>query len=897
MTPERWRRIRALFDEALEHEPGARADFLSEATHDDPSLAAEVLGLLASDEKAGSFLSAPPPSPSLDASLGAPGPSLVGRHLGPYRVLREIGQGGMGTVYCATRDDDQYEKQVAIKLVRGGMDAEFVLQRFRAERQILANLEHPNIARLIDGGTTEEGWPYFAMEYVEGQPIDRHCAVLGVRQTIGLFRTVCAAVQYAHQRLVIHRDLKPGNIFVSAEGVPKLLDFGIAKLLEGDGAGSGEATLSTVGPLMTPEYASPEQMRGEAVTTASDVYSLGMLLYELLARKRAYEIRTRAPEEMARVVCQQQPEKPSAVADRALSRQLAGDLDTIVLKAIRKEPSRRYATVGELSEDLHRHLSGLPVLARRDTLAYRSGKFVGRHKAAVVVAGLLALSLVGGILATARQARIAEANRARAERRFNDVRKLANSFLFEFHDAIATLPGSTPARELVVRKALEYLDGLAQEAADDPSLQRELAAAYVKVGDVQGRPKQANLGNTEGARQSYGKAIRILEAAVAAQPSNAEAGRDLAIALISLATLLDDARGEVEESLRLGERALGILRNLLANSPEDFKRRRNVTFALVKVGDFQERLGRAEAALATFRENLTLAEAQAARTAGTADPRSDYDQRTVRVGQYRLADLASRSGLHTEAEGHARAAYASAQRAVETDRANAMFQRDLAGTAQLVGDTLLRADRSRDALPFFVEAERLLSALAERDPQDATAREDRLSAVTRLADTRAAMGDVRAGLEAYGEILHTFEERLHDDPENVDARANLGSALASMGDLRQRLGDTSGALALLPRALTMFPLPATEGSAQARYERAAALNKLAATEAIASLETRRPKAERERLALDSCERYAESLVLWRGLAGPTPSAHFDVGPPSAQRVATERALERCPHLP
>src|SRR5215831_14427341 len=269
MLPERRQRVEELFEAALAREPETWASFLAEAAAGDANLAEEVLALLDSREKVLG-----------DQTLESPSESIalpVGRRVGPYRVLSEIGHGGMGAVYRAIRDDDQYRKQVAIKLVHRGMDSDFIIQRFKAERQILANLEHPNIARLIDGGATEEGWPYFSMEYVEGQPLDEFCNArdLLLRQRLELFREVCSAVQYAHQRLVIHRDLKPSNILVTGDGTPKLLDFGIAKLVQEQTAAG--ATLVTGFPMMTPEYASPEQVRGESVTTATDVYSLGMV--------------------------------------------------------------------------------------------------------------------------------------------------------------------------------------------------------------------------------------------------------------------------------------------------------------------------------------------------------------------------------------------------------------------------------------------------------------------------------------------------------------------------------------------------------------------------------------------------------------------------------------------
>jgi non-specific serine/threonine protein kinase/serine/threonine-protein kinase len=379
-------------------------------------------------------------------------PPLEGRRIGAYRILGEIGRGGMGVVYRAVRADDAFQKTVALKVVRGQGGWSDVEHRLERERHILARLQHPNIAAVFDGGTTEEGQPYLVMELVEGRPITEYCAAnaLGTRARLEMVRAVCDAVQYAHRNLVVHRDLKPGNILVGDDGRPKLLDFGIAKLLAA-GVDPDVAPTATMLPMMTPEYASPEQVRGETVTTSSDIYSLGVVLYELLTGQRPYAVQTDSLEGIVRAVCDSAPPLPSTVVGRgdaptrpALRGELRGDLDTIVLKALRKEPSRRYLTAQDLSEDIRRHLEGRPVLARADTLGYRVLKFTRRHKGAVAAAALVMMSLVGGIVATARQARIAEANRLRAERRFEDVRKLANSFLFEFHDATRTFPGPRP---------------------------------------------------------------------------------------------------------------------------------------------------------------------------------------------------------------------------------------------------------------------------------------------------------------------------------------------------------------------------------------------------------------------------------------------------------------------
>jgi eukaryotic-like serine/threonine-protein kinase len=514
-----------LLNEALQHEPQERAAFLAQACATNVQLRREVESLLASFEESSDFIE----TPALALFPEESDEVMEGRSIGHYRIVREIGRGGMGAVYLAERTDE-YREQVALKIVKRGMDTDFMVRRFRHERQILASLHHPNIARLLDGGTTEDGRPYFVMEYIEGEPIDEYCAhhYLSISERLKLFRTVCAAVHYAHQNLVIHRDLKPGNILITVEGEVKLLDFGIAKIFNPEISQTIDRT-ATLMRLMTPEYASPEQVRGEQVTTASDVYSLGVVLYELLTGHRPYHLTSILPSDIERVICEQEPTRPSTAAlqeEEKGKRKLAfpfflspllpfsrsplrGDLDNIVLMALRKEPLRRYASVEQFAEDIRRHLEGLPVIARSDTFSYRAGKFMQRHKAGVAAAALILLSLIAGLITTVWQARRAQAQQAKAERRFNDVRKLANSYLFEFHDAVEKLPGSTEARELVVKRALEYLDSLAREAGDDPSLQQELAAAYLKVGDVQGRPGFPNLGDTAGALSSYRKSLAI----------------------------------------------------------------------------------------------------------------------------------------------------------------------------------------------------------------------------------------------------------------------------------------------------------------------------------------------------------------------------------------------------
>ncbi|MEO1368370.1 MAG: serine/threonine-protein kinase, partial [Acidobacteriota bacterium] len=402
-------------------------------------------------------------------------------------------------------------------------------QRFLAERQILADLSHPNIAHLLDGGALEDSesgasFPYLVMEYIEGQPIDIYCAErrLPVRQRLELFATVCSAVHFAHQKLIVHRDLKPGNLLVTADGVPKLLDFGIAKLLTADDPSAQGQTRYARAP-MTPDFASPEQFLGEPVSTASDIYALGVLAHHLLTGRSPYHVAGPELTELSRAVCTQDPEPPServedgadsrfAESPQDLRRALRGDIDAILLKALAKDPMDRYASAADLADDIQRHLGGLPVRARGDHFRYVASRWLRRRRGWVAAVLLVLMSLAGGAGVALQQARVATQERARAEQRLDDIRRLSNDFLFDFHDAIADLPGSTAARDMVVRRALTYLELLAAEPDAEPTLLLELADAYARIGDVQGQPGKASLGDTGGALASYRRAVELLDA-------------------------------------------------------------------------------------------------------------------------------------------------------------------------------------------------------------------------------------------------------------------------------------------------------------------------------------------------------------------------------------------------
>jgi len=529
-------RIEAIFNEALEAPAESRAELVAAQCDGDQVLIAEVESLLRANE-AEEHLTA---SHRLDP--GTEREALPERRrIGPYELDRLLGRGGMGAVYLAHRVDGQFEQQVAIKLIDLPLATDFFRERFRMERQILAGLQHPFIARLLDGGVSADGDLYLAMEYVDGVPISRFCETrrLNIRQRLALFKSVCEAVQFAHQNLVVHRDLKPDNILVAEDGTPRLLDFGTAKLVspslekqEGDLTRQGYASF-------TPQYASPEQVLGNPITTASDTYSLGVLLYLLLTGSHPYELKELTTSELLRVICKEPPRRPPG--EVGTDRRLDPDLEAILLKTLRKEPTERYRTAEQLASDVQDFLDGRPVAARRGSFRYIAGKFIRRNWLAIAAAAVLAVTLAAGVLGVLWQARVANEQRRKAEARSADLRELSNSLLSELDDAIKQIPGSTGAQKLLVTRVLEHLDRMAKDAEGDRQTQLDLVDAYTRLGDVQGNVYDQNLGDPSGALASIGKAIALAQPLVQANPQDREALR-------ALATAQED-RGEVLSGL------------------------------------------------------------------------------------------------------------------------------------------------------------------------------------------------------------------------------------------------------------------------------------------------------------------------------------------------------------
>jgi serine/threonine protein kinase len=794
MNPERWQRVEELFLTVADRPAAEREAYLTRVCGGDEELRRELLSLLARDTNE-DFIEKPIAGVAIGLSPEL-GDDAAGSRIGPYRLTRLVGRGGMGAVYEAVRDDAQFRQQVAIKLIKGGMDSAFVRERFVRERQILASLDHPHIARLFDGGATEDGRPYFVMEFVNGEPITDYCRrrELSLDEKLKLFRDVCSAVQHAHQKLVVHRDLKPSNILVTTDGAPKLLDFGIAKLLTPD---PGEATTRTETAirLMTPDYASPEQVRGSAITTATDVYSLGVVLYELLTARRPYQFETYSPFEIERAICDTEAPPPSEAAREQtgapakLARQLAGDLDNIVLMALRKEPGRRYQSVEQFSADLRRYLAGLPVTARPDSFVYRASKFARRHRVAVVAAALVLLSLLGGIIATTLAARQARAERDRAERRFAQVRTLANTFLFDVHDKIQNVPGTIEARALVAKTALNYPDNLAQEAAGDRLLEWELAVAYQKMGDVQGDPWAPNIGQSQEAMQSYQKSLKLALRLSRNGANDLKMSRLLAQNYFKLGALQALSGGKTAARETLGQ-AVAAAEKLEEQTRElqDLTLLQN---CLMRLGDVYLNTGDPVSALTQYRREMRLSERRV-----TEFP-DDRSQLSLAMSHTRLPEALISLGEAPEALSHYRKALALHDDLLAGHAADPLYLRPRMITLIWLGNLsgnprFINLGDARAALQYYGAALALSEQMAALDLKNARAQQD-LAEGRRLVAEILTLDRAAQAVEHYRQALGIVRPLLAAAPEDAQLLRREAHFLKGLADALGRLGDRQGA--------------------------------------------------------------------------------------------------------
>jgi len=841
MTPgtktDRWKLIQDIFQAALDLPLSERGEYVARACGGDEDLRSEVSSLLANDRDDTRTLHSLVASDLKGLAEAASSPE-IGLRVGPYRLVRELDSGGMGIVYLAVRSDEQYFQIVAVKMVRKGMESPALLQRFRAERQILATLTHPNIGAILDGGETEDGRPYIVMEYVEGQPITQASETRGlpIRQRIELFRSVCSAVHYAHQKLVIHRDIKPSNVMVTSEGVVKLIDFGISKPLAPELI-PGELVPTEGGQrLFTPDYASPEQLLGQTLTTATDIYSLGVLLFELLTGSRPYTLRDLSPGVAERIVCEQENRKPSSVREisKRTRKDLAGDLDTIVLKAMDKDPSRRYPSANDLNEDLIRFLEGKPILAKRATPIYRLSKFVARHRTASLMAGVAFIVLASSILFTCMQSRAADA-------RLRQVQTLADSAISAMTEKLQQSSASVELQASLFRSTIAYLNQLRQSSENDPRLLLNLSKAYGRVGDLEGSPFVASLGNSENAITSYREALRTAIAAHARLP--AEETSVAVIEAYQQLGLIESFAGNMQEALGHYERCLTVAREFWEQKPEDPVRQqllannyaglgfaqlnnletdkavesfraglqvlgpepngladhdRTLVALYGRMGNALNELGSNAQAIASFQKAIPIAEDLARKFPSTRAKRSVFAWHVNIVGA-----LAGRETLNTgqaqQAQIYARKALAIAEALVASDTTNIQARHDLAYAYIRMGDSL-GPGRPPDAIAWYRKAIALTKELRPRsDAQHELGDRDETLAAALIAPTHA-----RERLHLLQEANAIRQEMAETGPNPPLDRVHLMRSYCRLSDAELAMNNLANAKKRADSALPFF---------------------------------------------------------------------------------------------
>ncbi len=727
------------------------------------------------------FIERPAAHHALGIAAEEVAPSWIGRRVGDYRLVEEVGRGGMSEVYKGVRDDDEYHKEVAVKVLRRGYDTKSLLKRFKVETQILATLDHPNIARLLDAGSTEEGLPWLVMDYIQGRPIDDYCKhhKLGVSARLDLFRQLCGAVQYVHQHLMVHGDLKCNNVLVSQNGTVKLLDFGIARLLNPapmSALNLPEQQLTSLLAL-TPEYASPEQIRGGPITTASDVYSLGVVLYRLLTGVLPHRLRGNFSFELATQIVEREAVAPSIAAKTfensettGFGRHLRGDLDNIVLMALEKNPASRYSSVEKLEEDIRRHLEGFPVAARSAGYFYQLGKFAGRHKAGIAAVAIIGITLIGGILTTTRQARIALDERQRAQRHFDEVRKLANVFMFDVHGAIQDLPGSTPARQMLVENSLKYLETLSAESANEPSLQREIASAYEKLADVQGGFRIASLGDTPGAIASYRKALAMREALAAANPRDRDVRRELLRSHGKLSEILT-GEGDMTAAIDSSRRAAKLARQLAALPGPTIEDRRNVATAFLSLGWQLARTEQVGDGVLFIRQAIAVFDTLRAEL-----PDDPVIQRNLSLAYGRLGEtLLDNTESYEEAFNAHQEGFEIADRMLQADPHNTRVSKIVAYAQLGMGTALYRMNQPRTALAAQLKAVDMLRDMLSADSKNEMARYDAAFALGEAGATLIALGELASAEGQLTEALNILSRSTGiTDPNLNDSKVLLG---------------------------------------------------------------------------------------------------------------------------
>ena len=769
ISPDLWQQINPFLSEGLEIENGAREAWLQgiEKTH--PQLVLTLRKMLAAHDRAECLqeletvpkLASAPPQSSNFVALA---------QIGPFALIRLLGRGGMGEVWLARQTDGRIEREVALKLPTNDLQSDIWRQRFHRERDILAKLAHPNIARLFDAGVSDveesRGQPYLAMEFVEGLSVTDYVSAQQstIDARLKLFRQILAAVAHAHRHLVVHRDLKPANILIDQSGQVKLLDFGIAKLIDDGTEANAGANLTQVGGrVMTLRYAAPEQISDGAISTATDTYALGVILHELLTGLSPYRA-VREGKALREAVLLNDETVPASMltmsgevaAERKLasakhlSRKIAGDLDAIILKAMRRNPAERYASVEQFDADIARHLDHRPVKARAGTWRYLAGRFVARHKLPIAAAAVVLLTMVAGVAMVEGQRRVAVVERERAQRHFASVRTLANTFMFDVHGEIENLAGTLKARQILVATSLKYLDSLNDEAKNDPALALEVAVAYRKLAEIKGDSRGAHLGESGTARRNAERAALLLDGVLAQAPDNITALRERRVLALLLGRMIlesGDAAGIGET-----ERAVQVAEKITSLPDAELADRRNLGATLAEYGGM----------LAVVKADHAAADRQLARAISYLEA----------LAQNNPADVLSRARLAYAYERAAMAAEVSGM-AARLPQAITLFDKSIAATETVMRD----------------------------DPANLSHTQTIVKRYNNAARASLKLGDVHGAAEKATRGLALVENLVTADAQNVGNRTMLVSLLSTASDVDYKAGAFGKSIALARDAI------------------------------------------------------------------------------------------------
>lgn len=769
---DRWQQVKEILHEASELPEAQRGAFVLKASGGDAELIAEVESLLLSFDDASDFLEDPP------VQLGGVGAALEGRNIGDYKIESLIAKGGMGSVYLARKEMDGVPMKVALKVIRFAASQAYLTRRFRMERQILARLTHENILRLLDGGVTPEGLPYIVTEYLDAQNLEQWIETqptLSMR--LKVFQGICDGVAYAHRNLVVHGDIKPSNILITRDGTPKLVDFGIARLLseKEDGDPEGGQLTITMTPALTPSWASPEQLRGEPLTIESDCYELGRILFFLLTDRKPFDFAGLSSQQILEKLKREQPPKPSTITGDA---RLAGDLDNIALKSLEYELGHRYRSVDAFADDIERHLAMRPVLARRQTGSYRLQKFVQRNKVLVSTATAACIALLLAIGAALYQARQARLSYESSRQRFEQLRTLANSLIFETDEALVGLQGATKVRLRLVKSSLGYLDELSKQDTSDPQLKEDLAAAYEKIGEIQGGTGFLNFGQTNEALASFRKSEALRESIrkdAKKAPDFLAASNNLARIYARISATLRDT-GDIEAGLSYERKALGIRQALFENAPGNLTFKRALASSLTTLSGSLSQMGDYSGVMETRREALKMHEEIVA-----SNPKEASDLRGLALALARMASIEMHENLLKESLEHYKRAIDIDLGILARNPTHAPYLLSSGWSHNNYGVILVRLGRAAEALDHFTEARKLYESVSFADDRDVRSKSLLETCRIRTAQALLSLGRNHDALRFVQTALSGREKLAVLNPASAGVQGEFAEAHAALG--------------------------------------------------------------------------------------------------------------------